>query len=198
MKKRSMRALIIIALLLLAVSCQANTAEPTLTIQEEAPEATPVQPPAGGEPSSSGLRALLEAPTSAPPGKPVKVRFSLINESDSSLYVLNWFTPLEGLGEEIFRVTRNGQRIPYQGPQASRGDPTPDAYTLIASGEMVSVEVDLSLAYDFSWPGEYAIEFVPPRLSHIAGSEEEMAHSAAELGPVEIPSNTVTVAIGAQ
>jgi hypothetical protein len=195
--------LIIIGLVLPVVSCQAGTAKPTAAIQKASPEATPAQPPTGDrpssigeQPSSSGLRARLEAPSSLPLGEPVKVRFFLANETESDLYILNWFTPLEGLGGDIFRVTRDGQRIRYQGPLASRGDPTPEAYTLIKARDAVSAEVDLSLAYDFSRAGSYTIEFVSPKLSHIAGSEEEMAQSAAELGPVEIPSNQVVVAIG--
>jgi hypothetical protein len=198
-----MRSLLIytltaIGLVLPMVSCQAETAEPTAVIQEELDEAplAPTRPPTGDQPSSSGLRARLEAQPSLSLGDPVKVQFSLLNETESNLYILNWFTPLEGLGGDIFRVTLDGQRIHYQGPMASRGDPTPEAYTLIEAGGTVSAEVDLSLAYDFSRPGDYMIEFVAPKLSHIAGSEEEMARSTDELGPVDIPSNQVVVAIG--
>jgi hypothetical protein len=200
MRNRSIYTLIIIGLLLLAVSCQAKTAEEESVIQEETPPAAATmtaQPPTDNQPSSSGLRATLEAPSSLPQGEPLKVRFTLANESESDLYVLNWFTPLEGLGGDIFRVTRDGQRIRYQGPQASRGDPTPEAYTLIEAGGMASAEVDLSLAYDFSQPGNYTIEFISPNQSHVAHAEAEMARSVDELGPVEMPSNQVVVAIGA-
>lgn len=199
MRNQAAQMLMLMALLLLLVSCQAESAGQEPVIKEETPPAAATmaaQPPAGSEPSSSGLRARLVAPSSLLVGDPLKVTFFLANETESDLYVLNWFTPLEGLGGDIFRVTRDGQRIRYQGPQASRGDPTPEAYTLIEAGGAASAEVDLSLAYDFSRPGNYTIEFVSPRLSHVARSEEEMAHSAAELGPVEIPSNTIIVAIG--
>jgi hypothetical protein len=191
--------MLVMALMVLMVSCQAETAEQEPVIQEETPPAAATvatQPPAVEVPSSSGLRARLEAPASLPLGEPLKVRFVLANETESDLYVLNWFTPLEGLGGDIFRVTRDGQRIRYQGPQASRGDPTPEAYTLIEASGMASAEVDLSLAYDFSRAGSYTIEFVSPKLSCVASTEAEMAQSAADLGPVDIPSNQVMVAIG--
>lgn len=197
MRKPSIYTLIVISLLLLAVSCQAETVEPAATAQGETPVVTTIQRPARDQPSSSGLRAWLEAPASLAAGEPVKVQFSLMNETESDLYLLNWFTPLEGLGGEIFRVTRDGQRIRYQGPLASRGDPTPEAYTLVAAGGMAQVEVDLTLAYDFSRPGTYTIEFISPSLCHVARLAEEMAQSMGELGPVDIPSNTITVAIGA-
>lgn len=214
MKKQSTHALIIIWLLLLAVSCQPETAgqemtnratfgsepvDPAPTIQEEAPgpsKGTRTENLAGNELSPSGLRAWLEIPSSLSLGGPVQVQFFLTNETGSNLYILNWFTPLEGLGGDIFRVTRDGRRVPYQGPLASRGDPTPEAYTLLEAGETAQAEVDLSLAYDFSLPGNYTIEFVSPKLSHIARTEEEMARSMNELGPVELPSNEVMVAIG--
>ncbi len=152
--------------------------------------------PAASQPAGSGLRATLEIPPSLPIDEAVKLRFSLINESGSSLYVLNWFTPLEGIGGEIFRVKRDGEIVLYQGIQVSRGDPTSDAYTLLEAGEMVAAEVDLSPAYDFSIPGNYTIGFISPRISHLARSEAELAKSLNELGPIEIPSNEVSVKIG--
>ncbi len=196
MKKYVVYALSIMSLLLLAVACQAETAESTPTIQATASLAPLTQPPAESEPSSSGLRARLETPPALSPGEPVVVQFILTNETENDLYVLNWFTPLEGLGGDIFRVTRDGQRIRYQGPLASRTDPTPEAYTLLEAGGTVEVDVDLSLAYDFSQPGNYTIKFVSPNQSHVAGTEGEMARSVDELGPVEIPSNQVVVTIG--
>ena len=193
MMKPSVLTFIAAVLLLMVVSCQAET-PPGVTAAQ-----TPVDSPAanaGDELSKSGLRARLEAPSPLDLGEPLTVRFFLANETESDLYILNWFTPLEGLGGDIFRVTRDGQRVSYQGPLASRGDPTPEAYTLIKAGGTASAEVDLSLAYDFSTPGNYTIAFVSPKLSHIAGSEEEMARSVDELGPVDIPSNQIVVAIG--
>lgn len=198
MRNHVIYALIMMSLTLLIVSCQAETAGQDATIQDETPAAvtTPTREPAGRPPSSSGLSVRLEAPSSLSPGDPVIVQFMLSNEKENDLYVLNWFTPLEGLGGDIFRVTRDGQRIRYQGPLASRAEPTPEAYTLVEAGGTVEAEVDLSLAYDFSQPGNYTIEFVSPNQSHIAGSEGEMARSVDELGPVEMPSNQVVVTIG--
>jgi peptidyl-Lys metalloendopeptidase len=127
----------------------------------------------------------------------VKVQFFLVNDSSENLFVLNWFTPLEGLGGDIFQVRRDGQTVRYQGPLAERAEPSPEAYTLIAAGEAVWAEVDLTRAraYDFSVPGNYTIRFNSPRLSHIARSEAEMTSTYGELGPIQIASNEVTVTI---
>lgn len=151
--------------------------------------------PAYLQPAENGLRAVLEIPPSLPAGEAVRLQFHLVNDSESNLYLLNWLTPLEDLGGEIFRVKRNGVIVPYQGIVASRGDPTPNAYTMLEAGEWISLEVDLSAAYDLSTAGSYTIEFLSPSASHVTRLEEEMAKTQDELGPVEIPANGATVEI---
>jgi hypothetical protein len=148
------------------------------------------------EPPETQLEAILEVPATLPGGEAVNLRFTLINNTDTRLYVLKWFTPLEGLGGEIFRVEREGQVIPYEGPLASRAVPTPDAYVSLDAGESVSAEVDLATAYDFSKAGEYTIEFLSPSISHVARTEAQMAKTMDDLRPVQIPSNVVTIEIG--
>jgi len=147
-------------------------------------------------PSATGLSATLEAPARLPDGDTVTVQFTLTNNSDVDLYVLKWYTPLEGIGGEIFRVERDGQAVPYTGILATRGDPTPEGYQRLEAGQSASAEVDLATSFDFSQPGEYTIEFLSPRISHVARSEAGMARSVDDLGPVDIPANTVTVKVG--
>jgi hypothetical protein len=180
-------AILLAALLLSACGWTAggNVAEaidPELTATPESP--TPID-----------LEAVLSAPSTLPDGDSVKLEFTLTNHSENGMYVLTWFTPLEGLGGEIFRVERDGQPIPYEGPLAARGDPTPDAYVFLEAGASVSATVDLALAYDFSEPGQYTIAFISPRISHTARTEGELATSVDDLGPVAMPSNQVSVTI---
>jgi hypothetical protein len=153
--------------------------------------------PTQNETPKSELSATLEVPSHLPTGETVVLTFTLTNHSEVDLYVLKWFTPLEGLGGEIFRVKRDGQVIPYEGPLAERADPTPDAYVFLEAGASVSATVDLARAYDFSERGGYTIAFISPRISHVARSEGEMATSVDDLGPVAMPSNQVTVTITA-
>ena len=150
------------------------------------------EPPVSPE---SELRVTLEAPASLPSGEAVTVRFTLTNNTAERLYVLKWYTPLEGIAGKIFRVERDGQVIPYQGILAKRVAPPPEDYVLLEPGESVSAEVDLATAYDFSKAGEYTIEFLSPSISHVARTEAEMAKTVDDLKPVQIPSNTVTVQI---
>ncbi len=151
--------------------------------------------PPAVDPAPGGLSATLEAPSSLPNGEAVRVTFTLTNHSPERLYVLIWYTPLEGIFGEIFQVECDGEAIPYEGPLVMRGDPLPENYVRLEPGASVSAEVDLATAYDFSQAGEYTIEFLSPRISHVAKTESEFAASVDDLGPVETPCNTVSLRI---
>ena len=92
-------------------------------------------------PPATELSAALEVPTRLPDGDIVKIQFTLTNDSDVDLYVLKWYTPLEGIGGQIFRVERDGQAVPYTGILAMRGDPTPEGYQLLEAGQSASASV---------------------------------------------------------
>ncbi|NIV31465.1 MAG: protease, partial [Anaerolineae bacterium] len=130
-----------------------------------------------------------------PAGAAVNVEFTLTNTSPEGLFVLNWFTPLEGLAGDIFRVQLDGVTLPYQGIQVKRGVPTSEGYVWLDPGGSASAEVDLAEGYDFSQPGRYTIQFRSPRLSHTARTLEEQASSFDELAMMQIPSDPVTVTI---
>lgn len=144
-----------------------------------------------------GLTAYLkvQSPVQQGSGEPIMVNFLLENQARGAVYLLKWFTPLEGFGGDIFEVTLDGRPLPYQGPVASRGDPTPDSYVFLEPGKGLTAEVNLAEAYDFSQIGTYIIKFRSPRISHLARSEAEMATTSDELGPVNIPSNEVTLKV---
>jgi hypothetical protein len=153
------------------------------------------EPDPGFAAKDARLTARLDLPERLNIGEEINLKFTLTNESDTPLYFLKWYTPLEGIAGEIFKITRDGQAVPYEGILASRAFPTIDSYILINPSEAVSAVVDLSTSYDFSKTGTYRIGFLSPRISHIAGSEEEMAKTNDELGPVQILSNLLTLAI---
>lgn len=139
------------------------------------------------------LEAILALPETVLTGEPVTLTFTLLNHADYPLYVLKWYTPLEGIAGKIFHVTGDGQVLPYEGILAMRGDPGPENYVLLAPGGSATATVNLAQAYDFSEPGTYTVTFLSPRISDVARTEAEMAETVDELGPVTIVSNTVTV-----
>ena len=144
---------------------------------------------------SIGLAAYLKIQQSVQQGsgEPIIVYFLLENHTQGGLYLLKWYTPLEGIAGDIFEVTRDGQPIPYLGPLVSRAAPTSESYIFVAPDKGVTAEVNIAEAYDFSQLGTYTIKFRSPRISHLARTEAEMATSLDELGPVNIPSNEVTI-----
>ena len=143
--------------------------------------------------AENGLIANLEIPEILPVGENVNLKFVLKNSSDTPLYVMTWYTPLEGIGGKIFRVNHEGRGIPYEGILAYRRFPIPEDYVYLKPGGSVSAVVDLEKSFDFSETGEYTIKFLSPQISYIARTEDEMAKTMEELGPVNIPSNEVSV-----
>ena len=85
------------------------------------------------------------------------LEFELTNRGDEDVHVLTWYTPLEGLWSDCLAVTRDGQRVPYDGPLAKRGQPTEKDYVLVPAGQTVSSSFDLHRAYDVSVPGQYDV-----------------------------------------
>ncbi len=116
-------------------------------------------------------RLALVGPAVA--GEPILLRFELTNSSDRTVHVLKWYTPLEGLRGNLFRVTRDGKELDYRGPMVKRGQPQLGDYAAIPSGESVSAEVDLARAYDLSAPGEYQLAF-RSRLRDFTWDEKEL------------------------
>ena len=142
------------------------------------------------------LTATIEVQESLPTGAVVNVRFTLTNISSEGLYVLKWFTPLEGLAGDIFQVQRDGVDVPYRGKLVKRGAPVAEEYVWIDAGGSISAEIDLAEGYDFSQAGQYTLQFRSPRLSHIARTPEDQANSVDELEMIQMPSNPVSVTIG--
>lgn len=106
--------------------------------------------------SATTARPPLSCRLEAQP--PTSLRFELTNNSDSTLRVLTWNTPLEGWKGTVLRVTREGEELSYQGPMLKRGDPPVEVYVEIPAGGRVDATVDLADVYDVSRPGTYKVE----------------------------------------
>jgi hypothetical protein len=127
-------------------------------------------------------------------GQPVELVFRLKNPAAQPLYVLNWHTPLEGLLSNCLKVTRSGVEIPYQGPMFKRGDPDAESYVTLAPGASEEKKIEASLAYDFSQPGTYRIEFRGP-LMDVATQQAEVPRPLAKHSavPVQCPAVETTI-----
>jgi len=96
--------------------------------------------------------------------QPLLLTWSLTNESDQPLYVLRWFTPVDGIEANIFAVTRDGQPVAYVGKLIKRPAPGPEDFLKLEPGESLTVQVDISAAYDLTVKGNYAVRFRGERL----------------------------------
>ena len=89
--------------------------------------------------------------------QPVTTSFKLTNLSQEPMRVLKWFTPLEGMWSDCLLVIRDGERVPYDGPLAKRGTPTPDDFVTLPPGQSVQTELAVHEAYQVSTPGTYSV-----------------------------------------
>ena len=105
------------------------------------------------------LACKLAAPARLAAGSPVEISFRLTNRTPAPVSVLRWYTPLEGVRGDIFRVTRGRRELPYEGPMMKRGDPSASDYVEIPAGKSVTGTADLSAAYGIREPGTYRVAF---------------------------------------
>lgn len=110
----------------------------------------------------------------------VAVTFSLTNTTDAAVSVLRWETPLRGISNDLFVVTRDGEPVPYVGRLVKWAAPTDEDYIVIEPGQTVSAVVDLSAVYDMSVTGNYSVRYrsfmqhdaTPGRLVQDADAED--------------------------
>jgi peptidyl-Lys metalloendopeptidase len=89
----------------------------------------------------------------------VAVTFALTNRGEASVRVLRWLTPLRGISNDLFVVTRDGEPVAYTGRLVKWAAPTDGDYIEIAAGETVSSVIDLSSVYDMSVTGNYSVRY---------------------------------------
>jgi|SRR5215217_1974989 peptidyl-Lys metalloendopeptidase len=105
------------------------------------------------------MKYQLGAQDSYVKDNPIIINFKLHNLSNEDLWVLSWYTPLEGIKGDIFRVLCDGNEILYEGPMVKRGQPTKSDYIHIDPGRSVSREVDISSVYKLPPSHEYVVQF---------------------------------------
>jgi peptidyl-Lys metalloendopeptidase len=140
------------------------------------------------------LKYQLSAQSSYIVGKPIIIKFTLYNLSDANIWLLTWYTPLEGLKGKIFLVTCDGKEIPHEGRMVKRGDPTRDDYIHVVPKGSVSTEVDLSSAYKIPICDECRVGF-KGRIYDMLGNEDYIPQKRDEHRWVDIQGNSVVFRI---
>jgi len=89
----------------------------------------------------------------------VLVNVSISNPNRSAIKILRYFTPVDGIKQNLFDLSVNGQTAEYIGPDYKRPAPTEKDYITLNPGESIDTVVDLAGFYDLSESGYYRISY---------------------------------------
>ena len=81
------------------------------------------------------------------------IKFILTNNSNKTISVLKWTTPLEGIDDDMFWVKKDEEVVVYLGRILKRAAPKPEDYVTLDPKESVSTDFDLAEIYDISGAG---------------------------------------------
>lgn len=89
----------------------------------------------------------------------VMVNVAISNPNKNTIRILRWFTPFDGVKEDLFAVTVNGKAVEYTGADYKRPAPQDKDYITLKAGETLETTIDLADFYDFSESGYYQITY---------------------------------------
>jgi hypothetical protein len=115
----------------------------------------------------------------------INLGFSLENLSPNDLWILKWYTPLEGIKSNIFQVVCDGVEIPYEGRMVKRGAPERDDYLRLAARSTEHVEVDLSNAYNCPAAKECRVRF-KGRIHDVVDDARQIPRTMADHSPIDM------------
>ena len=121
---------------------------------------------------------------------PIKLGFSIENLSANELWILKWYTPLEGIKSNIFEVVCDGVEIPYEGRMIKRGAPERDDYLRLRAHSTERVEVDLSSAYHFPAAKQCRVKF-KGRIHDVVSDARQIPRSPDDHSPADIDGDAV-------
>ncbi|MDN3588547.1 protease [Pedobacter aquatilis] len=108
---------------------------------------------------TDSLTAVMTINNIVKQGSPVKLKFTVTNNSDSTRSFCKWHTPFEPFISKYLDIKdANGVDVAYKGAMAKRIMPPPaDSYISVKSKDSVSSEVDLLQAYDLKPGNKYTL-----------------------------------------
>lgn len=149
------------ALALTIGACADSTDEGTAlpTDVDAIPEAAP------GE-----LAFTLAVPNAVAPARDaVNVTVTMTNVADHAVRVLRYQTPIDGIKEDLFRVSREGLPVEYLGRHYKWAAPQASDFLTLGSGQAVTATVDLATAYDFATTGTYELAYGAGDVDNLTG-----------------------------
>jgi peptidyl-Lys metalloendopeptidase len=109
------------------------------------------------------------------------VTVKMTNAGSHAVRLLRWNTPVEGVKDALFAISRDGEPVTYLGAHYKRPAPTAGDYLRLAPGESLSATVDLAAVYDLSRTGSYSVRFDLEQQHHGEGSVSALRSDALTL-----------------
>ena len=91
-----------------------------------------------------------------------KVEVTLTNTSRKNVRLPKWQLPSEVQRSNLFRITRDGQEVGFEGAMVKRGVPTAEDFAILRPGRSYRSVVALGSAYDLSKVGHYTVTYAAP------------------------------------
>ena len=141
---------------------------------------------------SAVLAGAIAAAVAAPPNaasNPLRVSMYaangsieviVTNTSRQTARVPKWQLPGAELQADLFRVSRDGAPVAYEGMLAKRGLPSPSDFAILRPGQSYRTLVNLASFYDMSTTGQYTITLASP-LQHASMSDGHMLRTSRGL-----------------
>jgi peptidyl-Lys metalloendopeptidase len=88
-----------------------------------------------------------------------KVEVTITNTGRKTARLPKWQLPSEVERSNLFRITRDGQEVGFEGAMVKRGVPTAEDFAILRPGRSYRSIVALGSAYDLSKPGHYTVTY---------------------------------------
>ena len=147
--------------------------------------------PACAQESAVTIRCEMTIRKSLPRSAPAELTFTLTNASASTVQVLKWQTPFEGMRSAMFEIRRDGTEVDYRGPMLKRSAPQKDDYFTLKSGERRTTKIALADGWDIETPGNYTVEYTA-ELFDVAPENASVPRELDALSPLALQCNTVS------
>jgi len=112
------------------------------------------------EATAGDVQVKLSIGTSALAAKDdVQVTVTFTNVSGHAVSLLNRNTPVDGIKNELFNITRDGQAVAYIGRDYKWAAPEASDFITLGAGESLTRTVSLAGSYEFLQTGNYSISY---------------------------------------
>jgi len=114
---------------------------------------------AGAQPKAEAVVTISADQNLYAAQQDVLIHVTIANPTNHTIRVLQWYTPVDGVEEPLFKVSVDGVSVAYTGPIYKRPAATGQDYITLKAGESVSSDVSLGQYYDLSASGAYTVVY---------------------------------------